>query len=125
MKHISASQQGWATLELVLLLPIIAMMIAVIFYFGQLAFLRLHMTSVTDAATRIAAVKDCDAGKKFVHESLKTLENPLIVECTGSDYITMHVETNFRSSLPYFESIERTIRISATTLNEKKWAEHE
>lgn len=123
--HKHFSQQGWATLELVMLLPLIVGLIAVVFYFGQLAFVRLHLTSVTDAGARVAAVKDCGAGVKFIKESISGLNNPLHVECSSGDYITLTVKTQFQSAVPFFDSIEKPILISASTLNEKKWASEE
>lgn len=117
-KYSSSVQSGWATLELVMSLPLIAGLIALIFYFGQLSFLRLHLTSVTDAAARIAAIKDCSAGKSYVQQSISGLNSALDVHCSGGEYVTMEVKTVFHSPLPFFDSIQRPIAIKAVALNE-------
>jgi Flp pilus assembly protein TadG len=118
------TNKGWATLELVILAPLIIGLIGVLFYFGQLAFLQLHMTSVTDAAARIASIKDCGTGEQFIKDSFPTLvqEKKIDLSCSGedSDYVTMSAETKYISQLPFFDSIDRTIHIEAKALNEKK-----
>lgn len=118
-------QTGWATLEMVLLLPLIVGLIGVLFYFSQLAFLQLHLTSVTDAATRIAAIRGCDSGKKFVTDSFTSPTDQLQIDCGGDDYITINVSMKYKSSMPFFDSIERTITVKSSALNEKKLADQQ
>lgn len=121
----SQNQKGWATLELVMVMPLIIGLIAVIFYFGQLSFLRLHLTSVVDAAARVASIESCDRGRSFVRESFSNLSSPLTVECSEGEHIRLTASTQFRSSLPFFEQIEKPVVVTAIVLNEKAWEEEE
>ncbi|MEO8581718.1 MAG: TadE family protein [Patescibacteria group bacterium] len=118
-------QSGWATLELVMLMPLIVGLIGIVFYFGQLAFLRLQLTSVTDAGARVAAIKDCNTGIQFVKDSIREMSIPLTIDCSSNEYITLNVRANLQSNVPFFDSIQKPISISASVLNEKQWTSKE
>lgn len=124
MKKKKDLSRGWSTLELVLLLPCIVGLIGLLFYFGQLAFFHLHLTSVVDAAARISAIQDCDRGKRFVSDSFKG-NLQIITTCTEDEYISMEAKSEFHSFIPFFDSVKKTVRVKAFALNEQSDEEDE
>jgi len=112
-------QGGWATLELVMLLPLIAGLFGLIFYFGQLAFLRLHLHSVTDVATRKAALYGCSGVPGIVRDSISNPQGIKEVAChSGDQDVKVTVTYLYSSSLPFFEHLEREFSMTSYAVNE-------
>lgn len=118
------AQNGWATLELTLLLPLVFALIALIFYFGQLSFVKLHLTSVTDAAARIAAIQNCNAAKSYIRDSFSGSMD-FHIECSEGDIVSLTVKSSFASQIPLIHQVKKELIVHSYALNEKQLQNHE
>lgn len=109
---------GWATLELVMSLPLIVFILGCIYYAGNLGFAKLHLTNAVDASARIAAVKGCPEGVTYVRASFPEVQNIKKLDCNANDDIEMVVTYNVKFPLTIMSGLDRDITVKAYALNE-------
>jgi Flp pilus assembly protein TadG len=119
-----STQTGWATLELVMLLPCLFGLMGLIFYFGQLAFFRMHLTSAVDAGARVAAIRGCTAGTNLIRQSISSVPTTQI-SCSEGEIVSIHAVGTFRSQVPFFDAFEKTMTVNAHAYNEQQIEESE
>lgn len=119
MKKPSTQNTGWATLELVMSIPAIILLLAVIYYAGNIGFTKLHLTSAVDAGARIAAVQGCREGVTYVRASFPDPSKFSELDCKDGDKdISFTVSYEVVFPLTSMPSLNKKVRVSAFALNE-------
>lgn len=116
------TQTGWATLELILVMPFVVALLFVFLYFAEISYLRLKLNSLVQTATRKAAISNynCDEVDEILKSNISN-QSALHTEChyLDDDMIKISATYTYQSKIPIFELISKEIKTSSIALIEK------
>ncbi len=113
-------KQGWATIELISLMPLFTALLSLLLYFTQVALLRLKLESVTRDAARYVALNegDCSQAEEVFIHSFEN-RNHLDYKCKiSNNFISISTDYTYKSSIPFFDLTHLKIKAESVSLKE-------
>jgi len=123
-KKESNKETGWATIELIALMPILVGIFSFMAYFTKLAIIQLHLTNSVRVVTRMLAVNElpaCSSAKTKINSLFeKPVPDELLdVDCTfETKSVQVDIVYHYQSDIPFFDLISRDIKASSYAVRE-------
>lgn len=116
------TQGGWATLELIVLLPFFAALIYVLVFVGQAIFLQLQLGYLSQTAAKRAAQSynpDCGAAQTLISNTLK--RSDIQIGCESDEYtVTVTLTYPYALISPVMAPLNKDIHASGVAARIQK-----
>ena len=116
------NDHGWATLELILLLPITVALLTIVITVGQYFTTKLELINATNAVATFAGIEDPENCNTVASSEFGSyFSKPATVSCQSNDtFVKVTAKHIFKSEIVYLDNFEKEMIVTASAARNQK-----